>query len=334
MRARPRTVLAMRNTALRDALFSDSLRTRLLDVADCDLDTVVSDFSGDPLDLTTVEVLLTGWGCPRIDRDVLALMPQLALVAHAGGTVKGHVDRVCWDRGVTVTTAAAVNAVPVAEFALAQILLANKAVLRATHRYAERRARPEREDLPVVGNYARTVGIIGASTIGRLLLERLRGFDLDVVLSDPTIDEAEADRLGARWVTLEELMAVSDVVSLHAPVLPSAIGMIGAAQLAQMKDHATFINTARGVLVDHAALRRELASGRITALLDVTDPEPLPADDPLFSMPNVQLTPHIAGSMGTELYRLTASAVEEIDRFAHDRPARFPVTRDDLDQMA
>ncbi|MET1006197.1 MAG: NAD(P)-dependent oxidoreductase, partial [Propionibacteriaceae bacterium] len=137
-----------------------------------------------------------------------------------------------------------------------------------------------------------------------------------------------------RLVELDELMAVSDVVSLHAPVLPSTLGMIGAAQLARMKDGATFVNTARGRLVDHSALRAELTNGRISAVLDVTDPEPLPADDPMFSLPNVQLTPHIAGSMGTELYRMTALALDEIEHFAAEQPPRYPVTRADLDRMA
>jgi len=331
---RPSTALAMRDAELRDQLFSPTLARRLDALAVCDFSQVVADFSTTDVDLARVEVLLTGWGSPRIDAAALARMPGLRLIAHAAGTVKGHVDPVCWERHVTVTTAAAANAVPVAEFTLAQILLANKSVLSATAFYAQHRQPPSRAELGRVGNYDKVVGIIGASTIGRLVLERLRSFDLEVVVADPTISAANAVELGARLVDLDELMAVSDVVSLHAPVLPSTLGMIGAAQLARMKDGATFLNTARGRLVDHTALRAELASGRISALLDVTDPEPLAADDPLFSLPNVQLTPHIAGSMGTELHRMTALALDEIEHFAAGRPPRHPVTREALDLMA
>lgn len=333
MSDRPRVALAMKNEALRDSLFSPRLSRRLHDLADGS-DAVVSDFADAPVDLSSVDVLLTSWGCPRIDAAALTRMPRLRLVAHAAGTVKGHVDPVCWERDITVTTAAAANAVPVAEFTLAQILLAGKAVLAATHRYANRTSGHTRDDRSTVGNYERTVGIIGASTIGRLVLERLKTYDLDVVVSDPTITDDDARGLGAELVDLDDLMAVSDIVSLHAPVLPSTIGMIDAAQLGRLKDGATFINTARGRLVDHDALRAELRSGRISALLDVTEPEPLPAGDPLFTLANVQLTPHIAGSMGTELWRMTALALDEIERFCTGTTPRYAVSRADLDRMA
>jgi len=129
-------------------------------------------------------------------------------------------------------------------------------------------------------------------------------------------------------------MSVSDVVSLHAPVLPSTVGMIGARQLARMRDGTTFINTARGVIVDHHALRTELITGRISAVLDVTDPEPLAADDALFGLPNVVLTPHLAGSVGTELHRLTATALQEVEAFAAGRAPLHPVAATDLATMA
>jgi len=332
--ARPRVALAMRDAELRNSLFSDRLRRRLHAIAECDFDALVTDFAATPVDLAAVDVLLTSWGCPRIDADALARMPRLELIAHAAGTVKAHVDPICWDRPVTVTTAAAANAVPVVEFALAQILLAGKAVLTATQLYREHRRRLGHDELPPVGNYERIVGIIGASTIGRAVIERLRNFDLDVVVYDPTIAAEDAAALGATLVGLDELMGVSDVVSLHAPLLPSTVGMIGAEQLAGLRDGATFINTARGRLVDHAGLRRELVSGRISALLDVTDPEPLEPDDPLYDLPNVQLTPHIAGSMGTELYRMTSLALDEIELFTADAPSRYGVRREDLARMA
>lgn len=334
MSARPKTVLAMRDRGLRDSLFSERLRSRLHEVADCDYGLVVTHFGDRALDLSGTEVLLTGWGCDRIDAAALDRMPRLRLIAHAAGTVKGHVDPVCWERGITVTTAATANAVPVAEFTLAQILLAGKAVLAATHRYAEHKARLARGELVLVGNYERTVGIISASTVGRMVLERLKTYDFDVLLYDPTITAADAAELGARLVDLDELMAASDIVSLHAPVLPATIGMVGADQLRRMKNGATFINTARGQLVDHLALRAEVSSGRINALLDVTDPEPLAADDPLFDLPNVQLTPHIAGSMGTELYRMAALALDEVERFGAGDPPRYGVTLTDLARMA
>jgi phosphoglycerate dehydrogenase-like enzyme len=324
----------MRGPALRDALFPPALRARLTELAECDPDLVITDFARAPVALAGADVLLTGWGCPRIDATVLDRMPRLRLVAHAAGTVKGHVDPVCWERGVQVTTAASANAVPVVEFALAQILLAGKDLLGATARYAAGAPRPAHEGEPLVGNYGRVVGIIGASTIGRGVLERLRTFDLRLLLADPTVTAEEAGRLGAELVPLDTLMARSDVVSLHAPLLPGTVGMVGAAQLAALRDGATFINTARGPIVDHQALRRELVSGRISAMLDVTDPEPLEPGDELFGLPNVLLTPHIAGSMGNELHRMAALALDEVERLAAGVPLRHPVRLEDLARMA
>ena len=110
--------------------------------------------------------------------------------------------------------------------------------------------------------------------------------------------------------------------------------MIGSTQLAAMRTGATLINTARGRLVDHEALLAEVSSGRLSAMLDVTDPEPLQADHPLRSLPNVYLTPHLAGSEGSELARLTDWAIDEIERFANGQPPRNPISKAMLATMA
>ena len=335
-RFRPKVALAMQDSDLRDALFSKRLRSRLESICDCDFSLVIQDFKATPDEaIEDVDVLLTGWFSPRIDATVLARMPRLRLIAHAGGSVKGHVLPECWERGITVTTAAEANALPVAEYTLGLILLAGKSTMAASHLYTQRQTKIDRElEFPDSGNYERSIGIVGASTIGRLVLERLRPFDFDVSVYDPTISDAEALRLGARRLGLDELMSGSDIVSLHAPVLSGTVNMVGPAQLAAMKDGSTLINTARGELVDHNALIAELKSGRLNAFLDVTSPEPLPAGHPLYTLPNVLLTPHIAGSMGSELHRLAAYAIDEIERYAAAAPPRFPVGLTDLVRMA
>jgi phosphoglycerate dehydrogenase-like enzyme len=129
-------------------------------------------------------------------------------------------------------------------------------------------------------------------------------------------------------------MARSDVVSIHAPLLPSTRGMIGARQLKLMKDGATFINTARGGLIDEAALVAELQTGRIFGVIDVTDPEIPPVDSPLFTLPNVFLTPHVAGAIGTERLRLGLMAVEEIERFIEGKPMLYEVQPELLERLA
>ena len=332
----PQVVLAMQDAELRDALFSPVLKQRLIAVANCDFDLVITDFDTVPDHiLDAADVVLTGWFSPRIDEAILRRMPRLRLIAHAGGTVKDHVDPVCWTKDITVTTAAIANALPVAEYALAQILLAGKSVLAATHLYRERQGKIDREaEFPHAGNYKKVIGIVGASTIGRLVIDRLKPFDLEALLYDPTVGPVEAAELGVRKVSLDELMRLSDVVSLHAPVLPETVGIVGRNELAAMRVGSTLINTARGDLVDHEALREELQAKRINAVLDVTSPEPLERGDPLFDLPNVQLTPHIAGSMGHELHRMTEFAVSEIENFAAGRSPRYPVRLQDLDRSA
>jgi len=189
-----------------------------------------------------------------------------------------------------------------------------------------------------MGTRGRTIGVVGASSIGRLVIERLRTLDVDVLVADPYLDGdpylSEMESHGARLVDLDELLASSDLVSLHAPLLDDTRGMIGAAQLARMRDGAWLVNTARGGLVDTDALTIEVASGRLRAFIDTPDPEPLPADSPLYDHEGAVLTPHIAGSLGTEVTRLGNLAVTEVERFVAGEPPLHPVIRADLDRIA
>jgi phosphoglycerate dehydrogenase-like enzyme len=284
--------------------------------------------------LARAEVLFAHWGCPLLDADALALAPGLRLLAYAGGTVKQVVTPAVFEQHVLVTTAANANAKPVAEYTLAVILLANKNTFVA-HELSRPGTEPGSLSLPTPGNYAKTIGIVGASNVGRRVIELLRPYDLGVIVADPYLSAADAQSLLVEKVELDDLLARADVVSLHAPALPSTEGMIGARELARMKDGATLVNTARGSLVDARALERELGSGRISAVLDVTDPdEPLPPDSPLHALPNAFVTPHIAGSNGTEVERLADFALEEIRLYVAGEPPRHPVGADDLERIA
>jgi phosphoglycerate dehydrogenase-like enzyme len=153
---------------------------------------------------------------------------------------------------------------------------------------------------------------------------------MDVLVADPYANLADVAALGAKLVDLEDLLRASDVLTLHAPELPSTRHLIGGDELTLLRDGATVINTARGSLVDTAALEVECSSGRLDAMLDVTDPEPLPPESPLYDLPNVMITPHIAGSLGSETRRMSGSALEELERFVAGQPPRSLVTPDDL----
>jgi len=186
-----------------------------------------------------------------------------------------------------------------------------------------------------VGNYDKTIGIVGASMIGRRVIELLSPFPhLRVVLYDPFVTQNDAAALGVTKLELDELCSVSDVLTIHAPDLPSTERMISTAELAALRTGATVINTARGALLDHEALMVEVSSGRLSAVLDVTDPEPLPDDHPLWELPNVVVTPHIAGSQGAELRRLVDHAVDEIERWHSGRPPLNGITMEQLSRLA
>lgn len=309
---------------LQHRFFDATLLAELGELVDIDADAVLTSYD-DP-GAAEVEVLITAWGTPTIDASALARMPRLRAVVHAAGSVKYFLTPAAWERDLRVTCGVEPNARPVAEYALAAVLWATKSVLPLTERFRAEQVAPDLTvDDTIDGAYGTTIGVLGASATGRALLELLAPFDLTVLVSDPTIDAASAAEMSAELVGLDDLFARSRVVSLHAPLLPQTRHLVDARLLGLMGDGTTLINTARGGVVDHDALRAELVSGRLRAVLDVTEPEPLPADDPMWGLPNVALTPHVAGSQGSELRRLGRAAVDEVRALIDVRPPLRPV---------
>lgn len=280
--------------------------------------------------LAGLDILITGWESPRVDVTALDRMPNLTAVLHSGGSVKGHLDAEVWGRGIVVSSAVGQNALPVAEYTLAMILLAAKRTLQMARIYRrEQRFVDVTRRYRDIGTNQTRVGLVGASTIGRRVLELMRPLDLRPLVYDPYVSETELLALGATKASLQEVMRCP-VVSIHAPSTPETRHMVGAAELALMPDAATLINSARGSLLDHDALLAEVCSGRLSAVLDVTEPEPLPAGHPFYSLPNVLLTPHVAGSHGNELLRMGRHVVDEVERLVGGIPLSHPVTADTL----
>lgn len=283
----------------------------------------------DPARLADVDVLVTAWGGPPLTKELLAAAPKLALVLYGAGSIRGMVTPESWARGVRITSAAVANAVPVAEFALAQILYALKhgwryvLTARATAAWAPRQAE--------IGAYGSVVGLAGLGATGRATAALLARHDVVVQAYDPYATTAEAAELGVRLVGLEELFATSDVVSLHVPLLESTRGMVGSALLGSMRHNATLINTARGGLIDEGELVATLsARPDLFAVLDVTDPEPPVPNSPLFTLPNVVVTPHLAGSLTVESRRLGRLMADELARYRAGEPLRYEVTEQTL----
>lgn len=276
--------------------------------------------------LAEAEILVGSWGIPVLDRETLEAMPKLRVVLYGAGSVRGFVTDEFWRRDILLSSAASANAGPTAIFAEAMIILA----LKQTWFYLRRGVTDWAylSDTASSGVHAATVGIIGLSSVGRLVIKGLQRHELRILAFDPTVTAEEATRLGVELAELPELFERCDVVSLHAPLLPQTIGLVGADHLRRMKPHATFVNTARGAIVREAELVTVLKERPdLTALLDVTDPEPAPADSPLRKLPNAVLTPHIAGARHREIELVGGLVREELDRYLAGQPLRFALDR-------
>jgi len=279
---------------------------------------------------------LTGWGTPPITAALLAERPELKLVSHSAGSVRRLVPAEAIESGRLKVSHVAVHiAEAVAEFVLAQTL----SILREPHLHdAGMKAGKPWFELRkhhlgrLLGSL--TVGIVGAGYVGRLVIRLFKAFDARILVYDPFLAPERARELGVESVDLDVLLSTSDIVSLHAPVLPDTRHMIGAEQLKRLRDGAIFINTARSALVDEAALIAALKENRFVAAIDVFDTEPLPDDSPFRSLPNVLLSPHAAGHTADTHKRQGATAVEEIGRFLRGEPLRHEVTKFMLATMA
>lgn len=283
--------------------------------------------AADPTVLAQAELIFSGWGAPAMDAAFLAAAPRLRAVFYGAGSIRNMVTDAFWERGIVVTSAYAANAIPVAEFTLAQILFSLK---RGWHYVlsTKREGRfPERTPMP--GAYGSTVGLISLGMIGRRVCELLRPFDLHVVAYSRRPNPDTARELNVEFCSLDDIFRRSDVVSLHTPWLKETEGMITGAHLAAMKQGATFINTARGAVVREDEMIQVLRERPdLCAVLDVTYPEPPVPGSPLYSLPNVVLTPHIAGSMYGECRRMGRYMVEELQRYLAGEPLRWAITRE------
>jgi phosphoglycerate dehydrogenase-like enzyme len=282
--------------------------------------------------LPQADAVITSWGTAPLDEDVIAAAPRLRAMAHMGGSVKRFVSPALWTRGIQVTSAAPALARDVAETAVGLMLVGAKRIwpLSAHLRdggWRESAAWPSRE------LHASVVGLVGAGHVGRHVIRLLKPFDADILLADPFVTAEDARELGVELTDLDELVRRADIVSLHAAANPQTYHLLDGSRLAMLKNDAVLINTARGTLIDEAALIVELQKGRLFAFLDVMDPEPPMLDNPLRSLPNVVLTPHLAGCID-DCSRMGAMAVEELRRFFGAEPPINPVAPDMFDRIS
>ena len=327
--AKPKVAVLIREP-LRERILSDDDLAKLAEVAEVVLSPHERDMTEDEVAamLSNADGCMSSWGTPPLTSRIVDSSPGLKIWAHAAGSIKPMVADDAWYDGVTVTSAAPAIADDVAEMTMACITMGLRCVVPLSRRMAANQ--PVDRD-SVRSLYRATVGVISASHVGRRVIERLLPYEARVLLYDPFVDEDEAARLGVELAGLDEMARESDAVTCHAPKLPETYHMLGERHFRAMRDDTIFVNTSRGDNIDEAALVRELEKGRLFAFLDVTSPEPAAPDSPLRSLPNVVLTPHIAGAKS---FRTGAMAVEELCRFFEGRPQIHRVTRDMLPVIA
>jgi len=285
--------------------------------------------------LKDVRFLFSTWGMPPLDHGQIALLPSLQALFYGAGSVQGFA-RPFLESGIKVISAWGANAVPVAEYTVAQILLGNTGFFRAVRSVNSVKTWHEYDASVLTGNYESTVALLGAGMIGRAVIERLKPYALNVIVFDPFLSDADAATLGVEQVGLADAFKRGLVVSNHLANLSATKGMLRREHFASMQLYGTFINTGRGATLDEPALIDVLGDRPdLTAILDVTLPEP-PADtSPLYSLDNVILTPHIAGATGKhEIWRMADYMIEEAIALCEGSTLQYEVTLKMLDTMA
>ena len=251
----------------------------------------------------------------------------MKIIFYGAGSIKGFATDQMWNKGIRVVSAWAANAVPVAEFTFAEIILSLKNFWEASAKYKAERKKPALQN--VFGAYQVNVGLISLGMIGKMVLEKLKTLELNVFAYDPFVSAEKGKELGCEMLSLEELFQKSHVISCHTPWLKQTEKMITGKHFELMMPGATFINTARGAVVDETTMIEVLKKRPdIYAVLDVTWPEPPNPDSPLYDLPNVILSPHIAGSMGKECKRMAQYIVEEVKRFVKGEKLKYEITRE------
>lgn len=294
-----------------DYVYSEAQRKKIAEVTDL-MPEIVNAGNFDSVDLKDVEVIFSTWGMMCFTDEQLDRMPNLKAVFYGAGATD-YFARPLLARGIKVISAWKANAIPVAEFVLAQIILSMKNYF--SNNWNNKFAGP--------GCYGETVALIGAGAISSKLQEMLKVLNLNVLVIP--------SRPERRTVSLEEAFRTAYVVSNHLPNREDNQKVLTKELFASMRQGATFINTGRGAQVDEAGLIEVLkARPDLTALLDVTFPEPPEAGSELYTLPNVRLTTHIAGSLNDEVHRMADYVIGDYLHFAAGEPLEHEVTEEML----
>lgn len=324
-----------------DYVYPKETQERIKSLIDIDLDKVYcqEDLEANPNGFGDVEYIFSTWSMPggSEDKDDFArFFPNAKALFYAAGSVKYFAQHY-FDKNIRIFSAFAANAVPVAEFSVAQILLANKGYYKSLRAFKNPEAYKTAGDISRAhaGNYNTNVGIVGAGMIGKRVIELLKPYKLNIKIYDVFVDAQRAKELGGEKVdTLEELFATCDVVSNHLANVPATVGIFKGELFENMKENGTFINTGRGAQVDEEGMLSALKKrGDVSAILDVTIEEP-PTNKAFYELENVFLTPHIAGSQANEVARMSEMVVDQFENLLKGEPTQYEITEKMLATMA
>ena len=331
-----KSILLSDREGMLEFVYSEKVINRLVDIAELDKTFYTSSDIRNGNNFADTEYIFSTWGMPVFTtEEVKCFFPNLKAVFYAAGSVQ-YFAREFLNCGVKVFSAWAANAVPVAEYTVAQIILANKGFFPISARMSKGEHSKSLELFQQFrGNFGNSVGIIGAGMIGKLVINMLKNYDLNVLVFDPFLPDDKADELGVKKVSLEELFSNCQVVSNHLADNPQTRGMLNKQLFEKLPQNATFLNTGRGAQVVEADLIKVLENRPdLTAILDVTNPEPPTLDSQFYKLSNCILTPHIAGSSGNEVNRMAQYMADEFLKLVNKEQTNYEVTLEMLKTMA
>lgn len=287
-------------------------------------------------DLSDVDFVFSGWGAVPMDKKALQAMPKLKVVFYGAGSIKKVQTEEMWNKPVRITSASTANAIPVAQYTTSLIQLLLKDFFTLTRKVKENRQNKMDVYRLTDGFYKRKIGIISYSKIGKEVIKNLQYLsENEIYVYDPFYDENFFKERNLIKSSLEEIFEKCDVVSLHSPLLKETEGMVNYQHFSKMKKNAAFINTARGKIINTDDLIKALNERTdLTAILDVSDPEPLEKNSALYDMDNVILSPHIAGSLGNETLLMGELMYEELARYIESGDLKYEISREAFLRMA
>jgi len=321
-------LITMPEGIIRDSFIPSDLAAEIESFGNVMWNTSKDQFSKDQLKeaLKEVDLCITGWGCPNLNKEVLSGANKLKLIAHTGGTVAPIVSEDFFNRGIRIISGNALYAESVAEGVIAYML----ASLRDIPLYANEveEGRWSLEDSPTDGLIEQTVGLVGFGMITKNVIKMLKPFRVKIKVYSSHITDKTLKEYGIEKATLEEIFSSCKVISLHSSQRPDTYHMIGGELLSKISRGSVLVNTARGSIIDEIALADELEKGRFKAILDVYETEPLQLDSRLRGLPNVILIPHMGGPTYDRRKFVTLNLIEDFKNFFKGQNLKFEISKE------